>query len=262
MVGLFLALASGAPSAWADAFKPHRAAYDLTLKSSESGSGIAALAGKMVYEVQGSVCEGYAIEFRLITEVTASNGLLRQTDVQTSSFEAGDGSDFQFLSRTFLNRKLTQESRGAATRVDGTLQINLKKPEKKNVSFEKQILFPSQHFFEIIRHAQAGTKFLSANLYDGSEKGDTFFETAAVIGKPREISVQPGELPSEDATHWPVTISYYDSSKGAVDSMPIYTLRFLTNAPGVSRHLNMDYNSFVIQGKLSDLTFFPVQSCD
>lgn len=257
-----VALVGLVPAALADNFRPHRAVYDLTLKSAESKSGISALTGKMVFEVQGSACEGYAVEFRLITEISASNGAGRLTDVRTSSFEAGDGADFQFLTKTYLDQKLAQESRGAATRGKGKLEIAITKPEEKKISFDQRIMFPSQHFLEIIRLAQAGEKFFSVDVYDGSEEGDTFFETAAVIGKPREIEVPEGEPASESKTHWPITISYYDPRKGKIDATPIYTLRFLANAPGISRDLSMDYNSFVIKGKLSDLTYFPLQSCE
>jgi len=256
------AFASGGLQVAADSFKPHRAVYDLTLKSAEGGSGISSLAGKMVFEVQGSVCEGYTVEFRLITEITASNGAARLTDVRTSSFEAGDAADFQFMTQTFLDQKLAQESRGAATRKQGALQVALKKPSEKQVTFDQRIMFPSQHFFEIIRMAQAGETFLSVDVYDGSEEGDTFFETATVIGKAREIESPKGQPEIKSKKHWPVIITYYDPRKGQIDATPIYTLRFLTNAPGVSREVTMDYNSFVISGKLSDLEFFPVRSCD
>ena len=259
--GFAVSMANISPAV-AAGFKPHRAVYDLTLKNAESASGISTLSGKMVFEVQGSVCEGYTVEFRLITEIGTSNGTSRLTDVRTSSFEAPDGADFQFLTQTFLDQKLTQESRGVATRDAGSLKVALKEPTEKLVTFDRKVMFPSQHFFEIIRMAQAGEKFLSVDVYDGSEDGDTFYETAAVIGKPRDIVIPEGEPEGQSIKHWPVIISYYDPRKGKIDATPIYTLRFLTNVPGVSRDLTMDYNSFVIRGELADLTFFPDQSCD
>jgi EipB-like len=243
-------------------FQPHRAVYDLSLKSAESRSGIAALSGKMVFEVQGSKCEGYAIEFRLITETTGSNGAVRLTDVRTSSFEAGDGDGFQFLTQTYLDQQLTQESRGAATRTDEELEVELKKPAEKTVTFDENVLFPSQHFLEIIRRAEAGETFFNVDIYDGSEEGDTFYETATVIGKPRDIVVQEGDAKGRTEKHWPVVISYYDPTKNQTDSTPIYTLSFLTNGPGVSRDLKMDYEAFSIAGKLSELEFLQTPDCD
>ncbi|MEM8811618.1 MAG: cell envelope integrity EipB family protein [Pseudomonadota bacterium] len=247
--------------AGAAGFQPHRAVYDLTLQSAETQSGISALAGKMVFEVQGSVCEGYSVEFRLITEITATNGAVRLTDVRTSSFEAGNGQDFQFLSKTFLDQKLSQESRGKATRSEEILEVELTEPSKRTVTFGKDVLFPSQHFFEIIRLAEAGENFYNVGVYDGSEGGDTFFETATVIGKPRDLTVGNEALAPRNLRHWPVVISYYDTRTTRADSMPIYTLSFMTNAPGISRDIKMDYNSFVIKGDLADLEFFNSEDC-
>ena len=261
-IGCAALVGLAAQPAFSENFRPHRAAYDLKLKSAEGGSGISALTGKMVFEVRGSECEGYTVDFRLITEISTTAGETRLTDVRTSSFEDGAGQNFQFMTQTFFNQKLNQESRGTAIRGDGGLKVVLKKPEAKEIEFDGDLMFPSQHFFEVIRMAQAGQSFLSAKVYDGSEEGDIFFETATVIGKPRDIVVPQGEPETSSKQHWPVVITYYDPLKDQTDATPIYTLRFLTNAPGVSRDLNMDYNSFVMQGKLADLTLFPMRSCD
>ncbi len=247
--------------AQATGFMPHRAVYDLTLQSAETASGIAALSGKMVFEVQGSACEGYSVEFRLITQITATNGTVRMTDVRTSSFEKPDGDGFQFLSQTFLDQKKTQESRGEATRDGAGMQVALSKPSEKSVSFDEAIMFPSQHFQEIIRRAQAGDRFLSVGVYDGSEEGETFFETSTVIGNPRDIEDPAGQPAIESKTHWPVVISYFEPKSGQVDTTPIYTLSFLTNAPGISRDLKMDYNAFAIKGTLAELERFEVAAC-
>lgn len=50
--------ASGATAASANVLVPHRAVYDLELKDASDRSGIAGMYGRMVYEFNGSACEG------------------------------------------------------------------------------------------------------------------------------------------------------------------------------------------------------------
>jgi len=255
------ALSVAGMSAGANEFQPHRAVYELSLDRVEDGSGISAVSGKMVYEFRGSACEGYTVDVRLITDITATNGASRLTDVRTTRFEAGDASGFQFFTRAFQDQKLAQESRGVASREDEKLLVSVKKPAEKDLTFDGGILFPSQHFIEIIRQAQAGEQFYSVDVYDGSQEGDSYFESTAVIGKPREIAIPEAEPANISKKYWPIVISYYDPRKNRTDSTPVYTLSFLSNVLGIFRDMKMDYNSFVIDGKLSDLTIFPIQSC-
>ena len=47
----------------------HRAVYDLALDKASDRSGIIGLQGRMVYEFNGSPCEGYTVNFRFVTRI-------------------------------------------------------------------------------------------------------------------------------------------------------------------------------------------------
>ena len=65
-----LSLALGAVPAFAGApLVPHRAVYDLSLDKASDRSGITGLSGRMVYEFNGSPCEGYTVKFRFVTQI-------------------------------------------------------------------------------------------------------------------------------------------------------------------------------------------------
>ena len=69
---LFLGLASSAvfaslPASAAQLLAPHRAVYDLALDKASDRSGITDITGRMVYEFNGSACEGYTVTFRFMT---------------------------------------------------------------------------------------------------------------------------------------------------------------------------------------------------
>ena len=51
---------------------------------------------------------------------------------------------------------------------------------------------------------------------------------------------------------WPVTISYFDKGKtdNSGEQTPAYTIGFELYENGISRALTLDYNDFVVDGKL------------
>ena len=65
---------------------PHRAVYDLELKDASERSGISGMYGRMVYEFNGSACEGYTVSFRFVTQVDTGEEV-RLTDQQTTTYE-------------------------------------------------------------------------------------------------------------------------------------------------------------------------------
>ena len=53
---------------------PHVAIYDLTLKSSRGKRSLELVRGRIVYDFSGSSCEGYALQFRQVTELDSGEG--------------------------------------------------------------------------------------------------------------------------------------------------------------------------------------------
>jgi hypothetical protein len=121
----------------------------------------------------------------------------------------------------------------------------------------------------VINAARAGQSVLSFPVYDGSETGDKVFDTLTVIGH----EIAPGERNHDDAAageaklasmpRWPVTISYFERGKSNNNSeqIPAYAIRFELYANGISRALALDYNNFVINGKLTSLDIKESKPC-
>ncbi len=62
-----LAVVSTAPALAVPMLQPHRAVYDLSLDNASDRSDITGITGRMVYEFNGSACEGYTVKFRFVT---------------------------------------------------------------------------------------------------------------------------------------------------------------------------------------------------
>lgn len=240
---------------------PHRAVYDLTLDAATEKSGIKGLEGRMVYEFNGSACEGYTVRFRFVTRISTSD-VSRLTDQQTTTFEDGDGKSFSFSTKSFVDQNPDREVKGTATIENGKLKLKLERPDPKDLDLEAT-QFPTAHLIDLIGRAVAGETFYETTIFDGSEDADTVMTTTVVIGKPEKPESADPELPAMKTiaadAFWPVDIAYFDLSKpsgGDGEEVPEYRISFKLHPNGVTRDLVMDYGDFAMAGKLVDLSFF------
>lgn len=272
-VGCLLASASVGVDASAEpgvVLSPHRAVYDITLARAAGGSGIADMTGRMVYELTGNVCTGYSQTMRFVTSVVNQEGATSITDLRTTSWEDAASRAFRFNSTQFRDRKLTETTVGDASRTDasGRLKVALTMPSRKQLDLSPQAMFPVQHSRELVVRAQRGERLFTADLYDGSEKGDKVYTTISFIGNARN----PGDLsgldevasakPLDGMIAWPMSISYYEPGTQNQDAVPTYELAFLYYENGVSRRLMIDYGSFAIRGVLKEISFLAPGKCD
>ena len=249
-------------------FLPHRAVYDLALKEASDRSGIDGLRGRIVYELTGSACEGYAARYRFRTQVRVGGKTL-DNDHQSTVFESADGKSFNFVTKYFLNGQLEQDLRGSAERKPTGIAVTLTKPDKRDVDLPNA-LFMNQHLATIIEAARAGETILTTPVFDGSDEGDDLVDTNAIIGKQREGAQRlDGEPEAEsakfdDKVGWPVSVSYFKSGQldGGGERLPVYQVSFLLHEDGVSRDLTMRYPDYAMSGVLKNIEYLPVEKCE
>lgn len=260
----------GAVASEAVTLSPHRAVYDITLDRAQGGSGISDMAGRMVYELTGNPCVGYSQSMRFVTNVVNQDGATSLTDLRTTSWEDAASRAFRFNTSQFKDRKLTESTVGDASRTDGSgrLKVALTQPTRKQLDLAPQAMFPVQHSRELVVRAQRGDRLFTADLYDGSEKGDKVYTTISFIGRARAPGDKRGlgevetAKPLDTIRSWPISISYYEPETQRQDAVPTYELSFLYYANGVSRRLFIDYGSFAVRGVLKEVTFLDSGKCD
>jgi hypothetical protein len=262
--------ASGTLATEAVQFAPHRAVYELAMASSTAASGVQGVTGRMVYELNGSPCEGYTQTMRFVTIMTNQEGTETLSDLRTSSWEEADGKKLRFSSMQYQNDELADSSQGDAARSKGAMPVvgvDLIKPAKKRLSLPTDTYFPMQHASSLVLAAKSGVKLFAANLYDGSEKGEKYYLTSTVIGKKYPAGAGPsaGRIKGADrlagVESWPMTISYFEAGKDRQDQIPTYELSFRYFENGVTSDLKIDYGEFAIKGDLKELTFLPPGRC-
>ncbi|MEO0619029.1 MAG: cell envelope integrity EipB family protein [Pseudomonadota bacterium] len=250
---------------------PHRAVYEMRLDDAKTGSGIAALSGRMVFEFRGTSCEGFTQSIRLVTRIVGRDGNQTLSDMRTSSWEDAAGDKFSFSSTTLRNQKVAERVAGNAERADdGTLKVDLSRPSDATLNLRTRAMFPVDHTQALIARSRAGERVFQADVYDGSESGEKYYTTTSIIGKGiaagKDAAI--GDAPPNAAfglgslKSWPVAISYFEPSDATGEGLPTYEMGFRLFENGVARNLRIDYGGFSVKGNLSDVTYFPPQTCD
>jgi len=248
-------------------FASHRAVYELKLAQSRGNSSAMSARGRILYDFSGNSCEGYALQFRQVSELDNGEGKVTLSDLRSTSWEEGAAKRFIFKSQNYLNETLIDTVDGEAERGTDKVTVSLTKPMDKKFDLEPTIAFPTDHMRRIIAAARAEKNILEVPLYDGSDKGDKIFNTLTVIGR----AIAPHERPPSDAAagkevlaalkRWPVTVSYFDRDAKTGDQPPVYAIKFELYENGISRALLLDYNDFAISGELTSLDLRDSQPC-
>jgi len=268
IAGSCLVVSGPAPADGAVALAPHRAVYDLKLSKSRGKRSIEMVRGRILYDFTGNACEGYALQFRQVSEIDSGEGKVALSDLRAATWEEGDAKSFRFNSENKVNERVVDSVNGNAGRGGAGVSVKLSKPKEKNFDLDAKIAFPTEHIKRVIEAAEAGKTLLELPVYDGSETGDKVFSTLTVIGK----VIEPGDKKPDDAAagnavltglrRWPVNISYFEQgSANAGEQTPVYAIGFELYENGISRALVLDYGDFVVSGIMSQLDMKDATAC-
>ncbi|MEJ0018476.1 MAG: cell envelope integrity EipB family protein [Acetobacteraceae bacterium] len=231
----------------------HRAIYELTRSSSRGGDIIAAK-GTMGYEVIDA-CDGWAVRQRLSMVLTNSDGQDIQMVSDYATWESKDGLKFRFHMKQTTDTAVTSQTDGDATleRPGGPGVAHYTVPDDTTKPLPEGTLFPMAHTSAIIAAAQAGKRFLTIPLFDGTDDGGAEDSTLVVLDwKKPEANKYPllSSLPSTR-----VRLAFFDrESKSEVPTYQV-GMRYWEN--GVADNLQMDFGDFVMDAKITELTPLP-----
>jgi hypothetical protein len=236
----------------------HRAIYELKLAHTRGNSSAVGARGRILYDFSGNSCDGYALQFRQVSELDNGEGKVTLSDLRSTTWEDGAAKKFIFKSQNYLNETLVDTVDGQAERERDKVAVQLTQPAARTFDLEPTMVFPTDHMRRIIEAAREGKSILELPVYDGSEKGEKVYNTLTVIGP----AIAPNERVPTDAAggepvlaalkRWPVTVSYFDKT-ARDDQAPVYAIRFEVYENGVSRALMLDYNDFAISGELTSI---------
>ena len=251
----------------ADELASHRAVYELKLAQTRGNSSAVSARGRILYDFSGNTCDGYALQFRQVSELDNGEGKVTLSDLRSTTWEDGAAKKFIYKSQNYMNETLIDSVDGHAEREADKVTVNLTKPVDKSFDLEAAMALPTDHMRRIIEAARADKSILEVPIYDGSDKGEKVYNTLTVIGR----VIAPNERVPTDAAagkealaglkRWPITVSYFDKNAKSGDQAPVYSIKFELYENGVSRALMLDYNDFAISGELTAIEIRDSKPC-
>ena len=147
----------------------HRAGYTLNLDSVRQGSNVTGVSGNMAYEVTDA-CDGWAVRQRLEMNLNNRDGQTVKMVSDYLTWESKDGTKLRFRMKQTTDNAVTEQVEGDASlgAPGGAGQIHYTLPADKTMPLPQGTLFPMAHTEAIIRAAEAGKKFLTIPLFDGT----------------------------------------------------------------------------------------------
>lgn len=259
-----LLLASGAEAA---SVAPHRAIYDLTLLRANEGAQLRAATGKLAFEVDGSSCDGFTVNFRMATKYRQDDGSSTLIDTLSTTYENAAATELRHLSKESVNgaergseritfNRATPESEG---------QGELKSKPGEAFTVPAGAALPMQHQMRLMALGASGGGRDSSVVFDGSD-GAKAFRAIAFVGKEKPAGSIARDKPNAAAAPlkaigaWPMSVSYY-SLDGSAET-PEYQVSFDMYENGVASGLVLDYGDFALSGTLADLKLLDTPGCD
>lgn len=256
---LFSAVLAG-PAAATD-FVPHRAFYEISLESSDSGSGVVGLSGAMVYEVIDA-CEGWENNQTMRLNLVLANAPSMSTETSFTSWESKDRKRYRFNVRNARNGEVYEELRGSAD-LDGpggAGQAHFTKPEEKVFELPAGVMFPTAHVESLLEaFGSSERKFVAARVFDGARLEGPFDVSAVLVGKPGTQPDMLEEKALSEQVAYPIRFAYF--GKEEESPAPEFEYSLVLQDNGIARDIVIDYGDFAMHGELVDIEVLPAADC-
>jgi len=245
---------------------PHRAIYDLTLLRANEGASLKTAAGKLAFEIDGSQCDGFTVNFRMATRYGQEEGGNTLIDSTSTTFENAAATELRHQSKESVNGKLRDSEKITLKRTrpdaEGTGELDSKPGESFTVPAGAAL--PMQHQLKLMALGEAGGGRDSSIVFDGSD-GAKSFRAISFVGREKPPGGNADDAGSRAAAalkglaSWPMTVSYY--ALDGAEELPEYQVSFDMYANGVATGLVLDYGDFALSGTLTDLKLLDTPGC-
>lgn len=247
-------------------FTPHRALYDITLRSATNSSGIADIHGQMFYDLQ-ETCDSWSTTHRFILMYDYIDNPSSQVVSEFTTVESKDGSKFEYRARRVRDGEPQEEVAGSATKNNGkAFKAKYTYPEKLDMELPADTLFPTQHTMNVIRNALAGKKFIRGTVFDGSDTDGAYQVSGLVlkpISEPERKRIWPRGVDTDLARRpgWRTQVAIFPMvNKQESSSEYEMDMNLLEN--GIVTDMNIKYADFAITQTLKALSAHDRPQCD
>lgn len=245
---------------------PHRAIYDLTLLRAKEGASLQSAAGRLAFEIDGSACDGFTVNFRMATKYRPQEGDVTVIDTVTTTYESPGATELRHRLKETVDGQVKDSGRIKVTRASADAEGKGVLTNKSDESFTVPAgaALPMQHQLRLMALGEAGGGRDSSIVFDGSD-GEKSFRAISFVGRqkaPGSIKRDldnPAAAPLKAIGAWPITVSYFALEGN--NEEPEYQVSFDMYENGVATGLVLDYGDFALAGTLTELKMLDKPSC-
>lgn len=248
---LFLCLAAFVKPAGAAELIPHRAVYELSLKSGGHGE-ISDVAGTIDYELQDT-CDGWAVSYRMDMVFVYQAGTAMEFGMTVASWESKDGRRYRFFVKRLEGDQVSEEFRGEAELDEsGAGRADYSLPEEKTVLLPPGTLFPTAHSLRVLDIVAHGERFFWSTFFDGSDAEGVYgVNTVVADRKDSDAAIGKAWPLLAGTAYSSVQLAFFRS--GEESELPESEQRLQIFDNGITSELILDYGNFDALGKLKEL---------
>jgi hypothetical protein len=254
LLALVMPAAAQAGAGQAGGLTGQDAYYSLTLAKVRTHD-VTGATGAMRFSVVDG-CTGWGTTQHMTLLIRNADGSLNKTVTDYMTWESKDSKTLSFtLQERDDDGKLTIDDSGTATHTgaDGTGTITYTTPKGRLISLPPGTLFPMAHTAALLAAGEAGKKFLSVPLFDGTTDAGAQSTFVAILGHNEPAKNQFPDLAKLASTD--VDIAFYDRKNK--DENPNFRSQMRYYDNGVATGILLDFGDFVMRGTLEKLTIPP-----
>lgn len=245
------------------AIQPHKALYDIKLKSAKNGSQVINIGGKMYYQLQHS-CDQWITDHRFALDYEYADAAPLRITSDFSTVESQDGRSFDFTSRRRRDGEIYQELRGKAMLdAKGVGRAVYTQPDDLAFDMPKKAYFPTQHTKELLAAARAGKKFLAATVFDGTDEEGPVDITALIGARVEKAAFIKASASLDtdilDVPGWRIHLAFFPQK--APDGTADYELTMVLHENGIISDMTIDYDDFSVTQTLTALEKLKPEEC-
>ena len=224
----------------------HKAYYDLEFLTNETPSIVEGGSGKSSFLLEKQ-CKGWALKETFAITFNLNNKKNSKNFSIFSSFEDFTAKKFSFehLDKNDFEKEMFYS--GYVQKNKNILDGIIFDKNNEKLSFNDDILFPTQHLEILLENAKKNINFNTAKVFFGSDKDNLVKIVSAFIGKKinTDVSIENDLLKKQV---WPIQLSFYDLNQKSPD--PKTKVVAYVDESGIAHGYTVDYGSYKMKGKL------------
>jgi envelope integrity protein B len=255
------------PAAWtlgsipADAAEilPHKAFYILHSQQVPGGAESVSADGLLIFEWTDT-CDGWQVNQRAKIRLSGEDGDTG-FEWRQITWESKDGRRYRYQTEELHDGEKGEQRRGEASfDPGGPGAVTTALPERSQHPLSSDVLLPTAHSLHLLRAAEAGESFMSAEVFDGTVSDEPMQITAAMGPSSLQWQDQEKKFPAlAKVPSRPVDLAFFLTDNPAGEPDFEQSLRVYDN--GVIGRMTFTFAGVSMAGELSRLDVPPPAKC-